>query len=181
MRRGLTAVLVLAGLGVVPANSYALQAGAGRSDVRPPTGFYTMGYVRSDAVARGQHTRLYARAIVLKQGARKLALVSTDLGFTPGGLTVEVAKRLAARGFSERNIIISASHTHSGPAGWSPFGSDNFIAPTVGTPTSFKLDTDRQLYGFLIERVALAIARADDDRGPARAGWGATTLLGVTQ
>jgi neutral ceramidase len=182
MRRGLlTAVLVLVALGLVPADSYALQAGAGRSDVTPPTGFYTMGYVRSDAVARGQHTRLYARAIVLQQGGRKLALVSTDLGFTPGGLTVEVAKRLAPRGFSERNILISASHTHSGPAGWSPFGSDNFVAPTVGTPTSFNLATDRRLYGFLIDRVALAIARADDDRGPARAAWGATTLLGVTQ
>src|SRR3954454_12124321 len=96
-------------------------------------------------------------------------------------MTFEVAKKLAAHGFDERNIVISASHTHSGPAGWSPFGSDNFVPPTTGTPTQFKLDTDRRLYGFLIDRVALAIARADDDRGPARAGWGARTLLGVTQ
>src|SRR6478609_7502303 len=96
-------------------------------------------------------------------------------------MTFEVGKRLAARGFDERNIVISASHTHSGPAGWSPFGSDNFVAPTMGTPTKFKVDTDRQLYGFLINRVAVAIARADDALGPARLGWGASTLLGVTQ
>jgi neutral ceramidase len=180
MRRGLTATLFVAVLMTAP-NAYALQAGAGRSDVTPPTGFYTMGYVRSDAVARGQHTRLYARAIVLEQGGRKLALVATDLGFTPGGMTFEVGRKLAARGFDERNIVISASHTHSGPAGWSPFGSDNFVPPTTGTPTKFALDTDRQLYGFLIDRVALAIARADDDLGPARAGWGDSELLGVTQ
>src|SRR3954466_11294812 len=139
------------------ANAATLKAGVGRSDVTPPTGFYTMGYVRSDAVARGQHTRLYARAIVLEQGGRKLALVATDLGFTPGGMTFEVAKKLASHGFDERNIVISASHTHSGPAGWSPWGSDNFVPPTSGTPTKFSLDTDRQLYGFLIDRVALAI------------------------
>jgi neutral ceramidase len=180
MRRGLIAVAFVAVLWAAP-DAVALQAGAGRSDVTPPTGFYTMGYVRSDAVARGQHTRLYARALVLEQGGRKLALVATDLGFTPGGMTVEVGKRLAARGFDERNVVISASHTHSGPAGWSPFGSDNFVPPTLGTPTSFKLDTDRQLYGFLIDRVALAIARADDDLGPARAAWGSSTLIGVTQ
>ncbi|HEX4734599.1 MAG TPA: neutral/alkaline non-lysosomal ceramidase N-terminal domain-containing protein [Thermoleophilaceae bacterium] len=180
MRRGLIALVFFAVLVTAP-DALALQAGAGRSDVTPPTGFYTMGYVRSDAVARGQHTRLYARAIVLEQGGRKLALVATDLGFTPGGLTFEVGKKVASRGFDERNIVISASHTHSGPAGWSPWGSDNFVPPTTGTPTKFSLDTDRQLYGFLIERVALAIERADSDLGPARAGWGNSELLGVTQ
>jgi neutral ceramidase len=180
MRRGLTAAVVIAML-ALPSHAAALEAGAGRSDVTPPTGFYTMGYVRSDSVANGQHTRLYARAIVLEQGGRKLALVATDLGFTPGGMTFEVGKKLASRGFSERNIVISASHTHSGPAGWSPFGSDNFVAPTMGTPTKFSVDTDRRLYGFLIDRVTLAIARADDDLGPARAAWGSTKLFGVTQ
>src|SRR4051795_8009835 len=179
-RRGLTALVVLAVLATAP-DALALQAGAGRSDVTPPTGFYTMGYVRSDSVANGQHTRLFARAIVLEQGGRKVALVATDLGFTPGGMTVEVGKKLKARGFDEQNIVISASHTHSGPAGWSPFGSDNFVPPTMGTPTKFSLDTDRQLYGFLIDRVALAIARADDDRGPARAAWGSSALTGITQ
>src|SRR3954471_23683910 len=186
--RVLAALVVVFVVTTANASAATLRAGVGRSDVTPPTGFYTMGYVRSDAVARGQHTRLYARAIVLRQGDRKLALVATDLGFTPGGMTVEVGKRLAKRGFDERNIVISSSHTHSGPAGWSPFGSDNFVPPTLGTPTSFKLDTDRQLYGFLIHRVplaiapaALAIARADNDLGPARAAWGSSALIGVTQ
>ena len=52
-----------------PASAATLDAGVGRSDVTPPTGFATMGYVRSDAVARGQHTRLLARAIVLRRAA----------------------------------------------------------------------------------------------------------------
>src|SRR4051794_2102919 len=179
-RRGLIALVFLAVLATAP-DALALQAGARRSGVAPPTGFYTMGYVRSDSVASGQHTRLYARAIVLEQGGKKLALVATDLGFTPGGLTVEVGRKLASRGFDERNIIISASHTHSGPSGYSPFGSDNFVAPTAGTPTDFNVATDTQLYGFLIDRVAMAIARADDDRGAARAAWGSSSLVGVTQ
>jgi hypothetical protein len=181
MRQGLTAMLILAALALAPAEALALEAGAGRADVTPPTGYYTMGYVRSDAVARGQHTRLQARALVLEQDGRKLALVATDLGFTPGGLIVEVARKLKARGFDESNILVSASHTHGGPAGWAPFGADNFVPPTMGTPTTFSVDTDRRLYGFLINRVATAIARADDDLGPARAGWGASRLLGVTQ
>ena len=163
-----------------PASAASLQAGVGRSDITPPTGFPTMGYVRSDAIAHGQHTRLFARAIVLKEGTRKLALVATDLGFTPGGLLVEVVNRLASRGYSQQNVIISASHTHNAPAGFSPFQSDNFVPPTMGTPTDFRLAGDAQLYGFMIERVALAIERADNNLGPARVGWGSATLGGVT-
>ena len=163
-----------------PASAATLDAGVGRSDVTPPTGFATMGYVRSDAVGRGQHTRLFARAIVLREGGRKLALVTTDLGFTPGGLVVEVAQLVKGRGFSERNIIVSASHTHSAPAGYANFQSDNFVAPTTGTPTDFKVAGDPQLYGYLIKRVAVAITRADRDLGPARAAWGRATLEGVT-
>jgi len=162
------------------ASAAGLQAGVGRSDVTPPTGFPTMGYVRADAVGRGQHTRLFARAIVIREGSRKLAIVTTDLGFTPGGLLVDVAGRVAKRGFSERNVIISASHTHSAPAGFANYQSDNFVAPTMGTPTQFKVAGDPQLYGFLVKRVALAIERADKRLGPARLGWGSATLAGVT-
>lgn len=157
-----------------------LEAGVGRSDITPPTGIPTFGYVRDDAVGHGVNTRLWAKAIVLKQGDRKLAIVTTDLGETPGGLLVEVAMRLASRGFDQTNLIISASHTHSGPGGFSAFQGDNFVAPTMGDPTHFKTDGNPQLYGFLVQRIAVAVARADDDLGPARLGWGQTTLAGVT-
>ena len=182
MRRGtpIATCAVALALAASAAPASALTAGVGRADIQPPTGFYTQGYVRSDAVARGQHTRLYARAIVLEQDGRKLALVATDLGMTPGGLLVDVAARLARRGFDERNVLISASHTHSGPAGFANFTSDNFVAPTQGTPTSLNVAADARLYGFLVGRIARAVARADDDRGPARAAWGSSALLGVT-
>jgi neutral ceramidase len=176
----LATAVALALAAATPASAAKLHAGVGRSDVTPPTGFATMGYVRSDAVARGQHTRLFARAIVLREGGRKLALVTTDLGFTPGGLLQEVAKKVASRGFSEQNVIVSASHTHSAPAGYANFESDNFVAPTTGTPTSFRVAGDPHLYGFLVDRIAIAIARADADLGPARAGWGSASLPGVT-
>src|SRR4051794_23539818 len=182
MVRRVRVALVACALLLLPTSASAatLQAGVGRSDVTPPTGFYTMGYVRSDAVARGQHTRLFARAIVLREGNRKLALVATDLGFIPGGLLADVANQVSKHGFSERNVIVSASHTHSAPAGYANYQSDNFVAPTAGTPTEFKTAGDPQLYGFLVKRVALAIVRADRRLGAARAGWGAAALAGVT-
>src|SRR5436309_11188403 len=63
-----------------------LRAGAGRADITPPTGYFMMGWVRSDAKTIGQHTRLFARVIVLQRGGRKVALVAEDLNGIPGGM-----------------------------------------------------------------------------------------------
>jgi neutral ceramidase len=186
------AALVAAGLaaGIGPgavapadADASALRAGAGRADITPPTGYYMMGWVRSDAAAEGQHTRLFARAIVLQRGGRKLALVAADLGSLPNGLVVHVAERLARRGFDQRNVIISASHTHSGPAGYFNYPAFNTVAPTSTTPTEFELASraDPELYSFLSRRLAASIRRADRDLAPAVAGWASGRLLGVTE
>jgi len=160
-----------------------LHAGAGRADITPPTGFYMFGWVRSDARSEGQHTRLFARTIVLERGARKVALVSADLGAIPNGLVVHAAQRLASRGFTDENVIVSASHTHSAPTGYFNFPAFNTVAPTDTTATEFELapPADPQLYTFLAKRLAASIRRADRDRAPAVAGWGSTRLLGTTE
>ncbi len=169
-------------LAAVPADA-RLKAGAGRADITPPTGYYLMGWVRSDAQAAGQFTRLFARAIVMAQGGRKVALVAADLGFVPAGLVADVAERLERRGFGDESIVISASHTHSAPAGYANYPAFNTVAPTSTTPTEFEIGTaaDSQLYTFLVRRVTKAIARADRDRAAAVAGWGQTKLYGVTE
>lgn len=160
-----------------------LRAGAGRADITPPTGYFLMGWVRSDARSKGQLTRLFARSLVLQRGDRKLALVAADLGFVPGGLVADVVKRLHGRGFDEDSVIISASHTHSAPAGYSNYAAFNTVAPTSTTPTEFELGSpaDPKLYSFLVRRITAAIRRADGDRARAVAGWGKTKLFGVTE
>lgn len=152
-----------------PASASAgLRAGAGRADITPPTGYYLMGWVRSDAKSQGQLTRLFARSLVLERNGRKLALVAADLGFVPAGLVADVVERLADRGFGEESVIISASHTHSAPAGYANYAAFNTVAPTSTTPTAFELGSpaDPQLYTFLVRRIATAIRRADRDRAP---------------
>ena len=73
MRRRLllAALLVLGVLSVQQghaATADPLQVGVGRADITSPLGYYMQGWVRSDAVLRGVHTRIEARAIVLKHG-----------------------------------------------------------------------------------------------------------------
>src|SRR5437016_8991188 len=102
-----------------------LRAGAGRADITPPTGYPMMGWVRSDAKTIGQHTRLYARVIVLERGGRKVALVAEDLNGIAGGMLKAAADLNHDRGFSQENVLDSASHTHAGPAGYFNFDTYN--------------------------------------------------------
>jgi neutral ceramidase len=174
------------------ANAHAdagLLAGAGKADITPPTGYRTDGWATNDR-AVGTVTRLYARAIVLSQSGHKVALVTVDLVSATGGLVKEATALLKNRGFSESNVVVSGTHTHSGTSQFSNYGELNAGFPSLkelmGNQQAF-FDfavggpPDPQVYTFLIHRLALAIARADDDLGPAQVGWSDQQLLGVTQ
>jgi neutral ceramidase len=136
-----------------------------------------LGWARGDARALGQHTRLFARALVLQRGSRRLALVAADLNMVPGGAVVQATRRA---GFDPRDVIVSASHTHAGPTGYSNFLFKDAAFQTPKAPTSGVTDPDPVLYTFMVKRIALALSRARADLAPAAAAWGHTRLVGVT-
>lgn len=156
MRAGLAvfAAVVLAG----PASAADFEAGAATADVTPPTGYPMWGYsARKDKPAEGVRDPLKARALVLKSGESKIALVSLDLGRAP---TRDSMKRirdgLKPDGFAE--LFVVASHTHHGPVieldTW-PKGAKPYV---------------RDLEARLID----VIRKADAARKPARYGVGST-------
>jgi hypothetical protein len=170
-------IVVLAAAPGAAARVPALRAGAGRADITPPTGYPMLGWGRGDARAFGQHTRLFARALVLERGSRRLALVAADLNMISGGLAAQAARRA---GFDPRHVILSASHTHAGPTGYSNFLFKDSAFPTPKAPDSGVSEPDPLLYTFLVRRLALVLSRARADLAPAAAGWGHTTLAGLT-
>src|SRR5262245_13815242 len=67
-----------------PVNGAGLEAGAAKADITPPTGFPMWGYAdRHDKPSTDVLDPLLARALVLKVGEAKIALVSLDLGRAP--------------------------------------------------------------------------------------------------
>ncbi len=160
-----------------------LEVGVGRADITPPTGYYMMGWVRSDGVISGQHTRLWARAIVLQEGDRKIALVAEDLNGIPGGVMAQAAALDSDIGFSQENVVDSASHTHAAPTSFYNFSTYNSVFMTLRSPTDFDLagSVDPQLYGFMVRQLALAIRRANANLGPGKVGWGATQIDDLTE
>ncbi len=92
-----------------------LRAGAASAEITPPLGGRLYGYgARGDAVSTGVHDPLRARALVLADGARTVALVTLDLGSARKDLTREV-RRLVAERAGWDDVLLLASHSHSTP------------------------------------------------------------------
>jgi len=195
MRRVLLASL-LALIAAAPAasakgTSGQLRAGAGQADITPPkTGYYLGGWTRADRKGLGVSTRLYANTLVLQRGTRKLALVAAEVFAIAAGMQEDIAREVADLGFDRTSVLLAASHTHSGPGGFTNNPLYNTAAPspeTIGDPSSFvnffltPPPADRQLYTFIVKQIAASIRRANADRTLAVAAWGHTTLTGVTQ
>lgn len=195
MKRLLIATALATTLVAAPAHAGStrgqLRAGAGQADVTPPrTGYYLGGWTRADRLALGQSTRLYANALVLQRGTKKLALVAAEIFAIPAGLQEDVARKVADLGYDRTSVVLAASHTHSAPGGFANNPLYNSAAPspeTIGDPSTFvnffltPPPADRQLYTFLVNQIAASIRRADADRGLAVAAWGHTDLTDVTQ
>ena len=162
----------------------SLMVGVGRADITPITGGYKGGWACTCAKAIGQQERLYARVIVLERGHQKVALVAEDLFALSAGMVRDAATLLPGLGFSEENIIDSATHTHSSQSGYMNHSGDNLILPSNGNPSLSgvtSMAADPVMYSFMTRQLALAIRRANRDLRPGSAGWGQSQLLGVTQ
>ncbi len=84
-------------------------------DITPPIGYRMAGYF-DERFASGMHDPLKAKALVLQQGRRQVALVFCDLV----GLSLRVSREARARasratGIPVTNIVIAATHSHTGP------------------------------------------------------------------
>jgi len=93
----------------------SLRGGCGRVEITPPLGITLIGSKgqASDAVRDG----LFAKAMVLSDGTTTVAIVSADLLYTPlEDITNPVRALVRERtGIPEKNIMVCATHTHSGP------------------------------------------------------------------
>jgi hypothetical protein len=85
-----------------------LQQHAMQMVADPDTGLYAKTFEPSIGI----HTRLLARAIVLRQAGQKYALAQADLGGLPYALVQEVASRIKATGIDAQHILLSATHSH---------------------------------------------------------------------
>lgn len=153
------------------------QAGFGRADITPPPKVGLSGNGPEGREARGYRTRLYARALLLQDSAgSRLALVVVDMPHTSLLLQRQVARRLldAGLGIGVDRLLLSATHTHSGPG-------HHYDAFFFNQVTSEVTGYDSLLTDSLATRIARAVMRADSNLRPARLAWGTREVWGLTR
>ncbi|MEW6234551.1 MAG: neutral/alkaline non-lysosomal ceramidase N-terminal domain-containing protein [Candidatus Omnitrophota bacterium] len=96
----------------------ALKAGAARTVITPQTSIWMAGYAFRNKPSEGKLHDLYARALALEddQGTKAVFLASDIIGI-PAGLAARVSARVEKEcGVPRANLMLTCSHTHSGPA-----------------------------------------------------------------
>lgn len=113
-----------------------MQVGFGRADISVyEPGMAMMGWGSRTNLAQGITTPLSARALVLvdPEAQTRVAFVVVELLLVTQGLWRGVLEALAERcpelGFGPDNVILAATHTHSGPSGFGHHFWTNLNAP----------------------------------------------------
>ena len=180
LARLVVAAIVLALL-AVPAGAQpcpdCLEAGAARVSLAVPAGTPLAGYGSASRrlllpdildhyshafwfkPSRGARDPLAVRALVLASNGRRVTWVALDLLAVDRTFTADVEQRLLAAGVRPGALILSASHTHSGPGAFVDSAVLGWLA----------LDrVDVAVRESLLDAVVTAVREADAARRPAR-------------
>src|SRR5688572_15165705 len=145
------------------ADSSAFNVGSGIYDVTGPAeGLGMMGYAMLDQKTAGIQTRLWSRAHVIESPCtrKRVAFVSVDLQSVSQGVKQAVVARLRSiypNRYDDTNVLLSATHTHSGPGGYALYALYDLTIKGV----------NRQNFDVIVEGITESIVRADMSVAPA--------------
>ena len=93
-----------------------LYAGVSETDITPPPGVWMSGYGGRPTGAVGIHDPLYARALVLDNGAKRVGLLVMDLISLDFDMVAQVRAAVATQaGIPPDALMLHGTHTHGGP------------------------------------------------------------------
>jgi len=146
-----------------PAGRALLKGGCAKVNITPPLGIPLIGsYGKpSDEILDD----LYAKALVLDDGTSAVAIISADLLYTPlEEITDPVRKIITEKtGIGPENILLCATHTHSGPEVF----SKSKLRPDKRIDVS---TVDRSYLETLIRKIAGSVLIAHKNTQPVKIG-----------
>jgi neutral ceramidase len=156
-----TLILVL--LSAATLAGAGLRAGAGRADVTPDGPIWMSGYAARTHSSDGAATRLWAKALAIESGpGHRIVIVGVDVVGIPGDIAPEVARRTGLR---REQLLINASHTHTGPIVWGNLPNIAVVPPEEQE----KLKAWRPKF---VDGIVSAVTAALHDLAPATLAYG---------
>src|SRR5438477_13003862 len=98
----------------------SFKAGVARVDITPAGPIWMSGYAARTHPSEGVLSPLWAKALAIESSpGGRVVIISTDLVGIPRELSDEVAAKLKKQyGLNRSQLLINASHTHTGPIVW---------------------------------------------------------------
>lgn len=152
----------------------SVLAGLAQANITPP-----VGYSHYRGVSTGVDDSLYARAIVVGKDEHRFAVVICDLLYMDRSTTTK-ARSIASEktGIPFSNIMIAATHNHTGPSYNSYIDELNqslrpasYVAPKTQTGLDYP--------DWLVTQIAQSVIDADHQAMPAYLESGTTTVSGL--
>ena len=157
----------------------SLWAGAAQVEITPPPGTHLAG--RGDGGHRPAEVvldPLYAKAVVLACGARKLCFLALDVTIVTGRWTDRVRETAAERwGFDPDAVMVHATQTHSAPALGSFMVDQEF--PGLGEDVEYLRGGETAFFELATDRALDAIERALADLKPVQVAVGSAVVDGI--
>lgn len=150
---------------------HQLLAGAASRDISPTESAFLFGYPFVKRYSTGVHDPLLASALYLTDGKTPAMFIGCDIVFVTRQITKNVRAAIARQtGMPAENILLSATHTHSGPK--------------VGDYLSNEADPvvprcDPKYVSFMEQRIIEAGVAAYRAAQPARIGLSVADATGV--
>lgn len=142
------------------------HAGLAKVNITPTERMWMSGYASRKEPAKGKLHDLWAKALVLQDAKKnRIALVTLDLVGIPRDLSIEVCADLKKKfGLDRENVMLSTSHTHTGPVVGSNLNSMYFL-----DAKQQKLVNDYAMT--LKKKIVEAVQIAMKDLKPAQVSW----------
>ena len=153
----IVAALIIAGMH--SPRAVDVEVGFGKADITPDLARHTVwmaGY-GINRRATGVHDALWARAVVFREGASKLALVSVDLVGLQRPAVIAVREQLP----DYQHVLVASTHNHEGPDVIGLWG-----------PSQLESGVDSAYVEFVVERIVDAVKAAEATLTPAWAAYG---------
>jgi len=144
-----------------------LKAGFGKVCITPSAGASLAGFAARKGVSTGVHDDLFARALVIDDGALPVAMVSVDVLAMAGDFVERVREAIGRRvPIQPGRVMLASTHTHAAPV-------------TISTFFNPDEAVDAEYLERLAHAIEEAVAQAWVERAASRIGVGAGRVAGI--
>ena len=148
-----------------------LKAGAAAIEITPKDSQFLFGYPHVERYSTGVHDPLLSSVLFLSDGKTELMIIANDIVSVSKESVARIRLRICEKtGVPVKNIMISATHTHSGPI------TVDYIS-NANDPVVPK--ADRQYIRFMEDGMVKAAVEAFNSAAPAELGLAVTDTTGV--